>query len=397
MNRLGAYVAEAFAAIWRNRTRSILTMLGMIIGTSSIIAVLGLSHAASGGIANTIGSLGIAGIFVSPDPNQDQPTRAQIQFRDLSRLRELTAGTIDHITPFLNATYKLHTNGVSYNTTVSSQTDVDTGYLVMREGRRISHDDVVSAAHVAILTRPLAQRFFGDTPAVGRTLRIGGSRFAVIGVYADAQSSLAANLNGSDYADIPFTAFHQIKPGPMDFLLAYPRPDVPFDDARDKLVEALHRINGERTQYVVQDTSAQFAAFNGVLSQVATGLTAIGAVSLLVAGIGIMNIMLVSVAERTREIGLRKSIGASRGDILTQFLFESILLSLFGGGIGSVLGLLTVLAAYGPIASYVGRAPIPYLLILSLAVGFSAFVGCVFGSYPAWRAARLDPVVALRS
>jgi putative ABC transport system permease protein len=134
-----------------------------------------------------------------------------------------------------------------------------------------------------------------------------------------------------------------------------------------------------------------------VLSTLGTGLAAIGSVALVVAGIGIMNIMLVSVVERTREIGLRKAIGATRADILTQFLFEAILLSLIGGGIGMLLGLGTVLLAYQPLSVYVGPAPIPYLLIVSVAIGFSTFIGTVFGTYPAVRASRLDPIVALRS
>ena len=397
MNRLSAYVAEAFAAIWRNRTRSILTMLGMIIGTSSIIAVLGVSRAASGGIQSTIASFGDAGIVIAVDGNQDDPARAQIQFRDLPRLDEMTAGAVVAYVPNLNATYRLRANGVAYDTTVSSQSDFATDNLRTREGRRMNRDDVATAARIALLSHPLAQRFFGDAPAVGRVIRIGGSRFTIIGVYADLQSTLVANLGGGDYIEIPYTTFHEIKPGPMDFLQAFPRAGVSIADAGDAVQRALQRIHGERSKYIVQDTAAQIGAFNNVLGMVAIGLTAIGGVALVVAGIGIMNIMLVSVAERTREIGLRKSIGASRRDILLQFLLEAILLSLLGGGIGMLLGLAGVLLAYVPISAYVGPAPIPYLLIVSVAVGFSTLVGCVFGSYPAWRAARLDPVVALRS
>jgi putative ABC transport system permease protein len=110
-----------------------------------------------------------------------------------------------------------------------------------------------------------------------------------------------------------------------------------------------------------------------------------------------MNIMLVSVTERTREIGLRKAIGATRADVLLQFLLEAILLSFIGGGIGTVLGFAATVLAYSAVAAFVGPAPIPYLLIISVAVGFSTVVGCVFGTYPAIRAARMDPIVALRS
>ena len=397
MSRFAAYAGEAFEAIWRNRTRSLLTMLGMIIGTASIIAVLGLSRAASGGIKATIDSFGDYGLVISVDNNQDDVKGAMMDFRDVPVLRAATASTIEDLVPNLNATYRLRANGVSYETNVTSQTDLYTDTLTVREGRRIDREDVASAARVVLISHPLARRFFGDAPAAGALMRIGGARFTIIGVYNDLQAGLLSNLGGADYVEIPYTTFHDIKPGPMDFLQAYPPPGVSLEAAGDDVVAALHHIHGARSKYIVQDTAAQLGAFNNVLSLLGTGLVAIGSVALIVAGIGIMNIMLVSVVERTREIGLRKSIGATRADILTQFLFEAILLSLIGGGIGMILGLGTVLAAYGALVALVGPAPIPYLLIVSVAVGFSTLIGTVFGTYPAVRASRLDPIVALRS
>ncbi len=397
MTRFVAYAGEALEAIWRNRTRSLLTMLGMIIGTSSIIAVLGLSRAASGGIKATIASFGSNGLIISVDSDQDDVRSAFIEFRDLPALAAATSGTVQYLVPDLNATYMLRANGISYETTVNSQTDLIFDTLSLREGRRIERADVAGAAHVALLSHPLAQRFFGDAPATGQLVRIGGSRFVIIGVYDDIKAGLLANLTGGDYIEIPYSTMHQIKPGRMDFLQAYALPGVSITAAGDDVVRALQHIHGKRAKYIVQDTDAQLNAFNNVLSVLGTGLAAIGSVALVVAGIGIMNIMLVSVIERTREIGLRKSIGATRVDILTQFLFEAILLSLIGGGIGMLLGLGVVLLAYQPLAAYVGPAPIPYLLIVSVAVGFSTLVGTVFGTYPAVRASRLDPIVALRS
>ena len=397
MSRFAAYAREAFEAIWRNRTRSLLTMLGMIIGTASIIAVLGLSRAASGGIKATIDSFGDYGLVISVDNNQDDVKGAMMDFRDVPVLRAATASTIEDLVPNLNATYRLRANGVSYETNVTSQTDLYTDTLTVREGRRIDREDVASAARVVLISHPLARRFFGDAPAAGALMRIGGARFTIIGVYNDLQAGLLSNLGGADYVEIPYTTFHDIKPGPMDFLQAYPQPGVSLEAAGDDVVAALHHIHGARSKYIVQDTAAQLGAFNNVLSLLGTGLVAIGSVALMVAGIGIMNIMLVSVVERTREIGLRKSIGATRADILTQFLFEAILLSLIGGGIGMILGLGTVLAAYGALVALVGPAPFPYLLIVSVAVGFSTLIGTVFGTYPAVRASRLDPIVALRS
>ena len=397
MTRILAYTLEAFEAIWRNRTRSLLTMLGMIIGTSSIIGVLGISKAAAGGIKGTIDAFGDAGIIVSVDGNQDDPARAQIYYRDLPMLAQMTATTVDHYFPNYNATYQLRANGISYDSAIQAQTDRVNDTLALTAGRRIDTNDIDTAAHVTLLSLSIAQRFFKDQSAIGQILRIGGSRFTVIGVYDKFKAGLLSNLIGEDYVEIPYSTFHLLKPGPMDFLQAFPKAGVQAGEATDAIVAALHRIHGARSRYLTQDSQASLTSFNSVLSVVATGLTAIGGVALVVAGIGIMNIMLVSVTERTREIGLRKSIGASRNDILTQFLLEAILLSIIGGGIGTALGLGAVLGLYGVLVSFVGPAPIPYLLIVSVAVGFSTLVGTVFGTYPAYRASKLDPIAALRS
>jgi putative ABC transport system permease protein len=396
MLRTTAYVREAFEAIWRNRTRSILTMLGMIIGTASIIGVLGISKAASGGIKGSIADFGDQGIFITVDANQDDPARAQIEYRDIPALAEATRDIVRFITPNYSAAYELRARGIAYTTTVQSQTDNYTDSLSLREGRRMNRDDVGQAGHVALLSQDLAERFFGKASALGERIKINGAPYRVIGVYDRLKSSFL-NTGGGDYIEIPYTLFHRIKPGPVDFIQVYPKPGISVETASQAVIEQLQHIHGKRALYVTQDTGAVFGAFNTVIGVVAAALTAIGGVSLLVAGIGIMNIMLVSVTERTREIGLRKAVGASAGDITQQFLTESVLLSLMGGGIGTTIGFLAVLAAYAPIAKLVGPAPIPYLLIMSVAVGFSTMVGTVFGTYPAIRAGRLDPIEALRS
>ena len=219
----------------------------------------------------------------------------------------------------------------------------------------------------------------------------------VVAVYSEIKSSLFSAGGANDFAAIPYTMFHQIAPGPVDSLTIYAAPGVGVDRISDSVNTVLRRLHGARATYLTQDGTQQLNSFNGVLAIIATGLGAIGGVSLLVAGIGIMNIMLVSVTERTREIGLRKAIGATRGDVALQFLLEAILLSLLGGGIGMMFGFLATIAGYAAIQSVVGPAPIPWLLIMSVAVGFSMVVGCVFGTYPAIRAARMDPIAALRS
>ncbi|GAC1658744.1 MAG: ABC transporter permease [Candidatus Elarobacter sp.] len=397
LSRLRDYAGEAFAAIWRNRSRSILTMLGMIIGTSSIITVLGISRAASGGIAATLNSFGDQGITIGVDPNQDDPGKAQIQYRDVRTIEADAGPLLDHVEPSYTRQYKARANGVTIMAFVASASDYYKDSITLREGRRFSREDVASAARVCQLTGPLADKLFKGERAAGGVIKIGGVRCTVVGVFDEIKGSLFNSIGASDFILLPYTAFHDIAPGPVDSLTLYAAPGVTVERVSDAVGDVLRRLHGAHAQYATQDSNAQVQGFNAVLAIVAVGLTGIGGVALVVAGIGIMNIMLVSVTERTREIGLRKAIGGTRGDVALQFLLEAILLSFMGGGIGTLLGFLATLIAYSAVEALVGPAPIPYLLIISVAVGFSTLVGCVFGTYPAIRASRLDPIAALRS
>jgi putative ABC transport system permease protein len=385
MRRLFDYAGEALAAIWRNRTRSILTMLGMVIGTSSIIAVLGISSAASGGITGTLNSLGDQGLEIAVDPNADDPQSAAIQYRDVRTLVDDLGPLLEHIEPSYQRGLTMRAGGVSTTTFAVSGSEFHKDSLVLREGRRLNRDDVVDAAHVCLLTTPLADHFFHGAPALGNVIHVGGTRCRVIGVYAEIKGGFFNSIGGNEFLEMPYTTFRQFTPGPIDALDLYAAPGVSVAQISDAITVVLRRLHGSRAQYTTQDFTEQIQTFNKTLLTIAGALTGIGGVALLVAGIGIMNIMLVSVTERTREIGLRKSIG------------EAILLSFLGGGIGTVLGFFATLLAYSSIEALVGPAPIPYLLIISVAVGFSTLIGCVFGTYPALRAAWLDPIAALRS
>ena len=396
MTRILAYVGEAAAALWRNRTRSILTMLGMIIGTSSIIAVFGISRGATSGIAATISSFGASPIFVAVDPTQDYPQYAQMQYRDVAEVQTELGSLADYVIPFYQRTWQVRYGGKQEYESVQADGDrYDT--VPVSQGRHITLDDVQSAARVALLTPDVAKTLFGNVPATGKDVRINGGRFTVIGVYSALNGSFFNAIAGSNTVAIPYSTFHHIQPGPIDNLLVYPASASQADTVQDLTKRALQHIHGPRAQYFIQNGQAQVQTFENVLTIIGTGLAAIGGVALVVAGIGIMNIMLVSVTERTREIGLRKSIGASRNDIALQFLMEALLLALAGGGTGMIVGLLVTIGGASLISKQIGAVIIPYVLIVSMAIAFSGAVGMIFGMYPAWRAANMDPIEALRS
>jgi putative ABC transport system permease protein len=398
VSRFFAYAGEALDAIWRNRTRSLLTMLGMIVGTSSVIAVLGIGSAASNGIADSLNSFGDPGFIVQVDPKQDDPLAASIQFRDAASVAEAAGGLVQYVSPNYQRNYALKANGVDYIAAVTSDNGVVLDTLTLHEGRRIGPADVDGATRVTLLSRPLERRFFGDDgTALGRQITIDGERFTIIGVFDDLKAGIFNNVGGSDFVNIPYTTFHEMAPGPVDALQFYIRKGIDPERAKAAVIDALRHLHGPRAEYDVQDVLAFLNTFTSTIAIVSFGLTAIGGVALVVAGIGIMNIMLVSVAERTREIGIRKAIGGSRNDIVVQFLFEAVILSLLGGAIGTALGLGVTLLASSVVSSFVGPASVPLLPIVLVATGFSVVVGIFFGAYPAVRAGGLDPIEALRS
>ncbi|MEO7202039.1 MAG: ABC transporter permease [Candidatus Tumulicola sp.] len=398
MTAFFSYLEEAVTALWRNRARSGLTMLGMIIGSASIITVFGVSRAASGGIASTFSSFGQLPVSVFPDPSQNYPQQAAIQYRDVRTVAAALGNAATYVEPSWQRTYRVASTTAHDYESVASDGGYHNDSMALLGGRRFTQQDIENAARICMLTADLAQKYFGTKPAVGNILRVGGARFVVAGVYADIKGSFLNSILSSSAVFVPYTAFYQdFSPGAVDSLQVFAAQPDRADAIGALAVTVLQRIHGTRSQYTIQNGAGFVSSFDGVLSVVATGLSAIGGVALVVAGIGIMNIMLVSVTERTREIGIRKAIGATRANIAMQFVMESVVLSLIGGGIGMGIGLIVTIGAASILSRQLGALLIPYLAIISIALMFSLIVGTVFGTYPAIRAARLDPIEALRT
>ncbi len=398
MTRVAAYLSEALRSLWLNKARSILTMLGMIIGTSSIIAVFGLSKAATSGIAGTLNSFGTSPVIVQVDFSQTYPERAQLRYSDAARIESDLGNQVLAVEPDYTRTWKVQYDKTSDNYQVSAAGEYpNDDSLTMSAGRKLNQADVVAGSRVVVVSQSVSDKFFPDGDAVGKALTMNGARYTVVGVYNPIKSPFITSLAGNDFIAIPYSAFYRALNEPPDDFSIYAAPGVNVDALRTQITQSLQHIHGESAQYQVIDAAGFLKGFENVLNIAGTGLAAIGTVALVVAGIGIMNIMLVTVAERTREIGLRKSIGASRGDIMLQFLMESLVLALLGGGTGMILGsFFTALGAYA-LSKQLGDVVVPYLFVISLALGFSGAVGMIFGLYPAYRAATLDPIEALRT
>jgi putative ABC transport system permease protein len=392
------FLASAFEALWANRTRSILTMIGIVIGTAAVIAIFALGQSASASIAATLGMFGDQGIFVFPDAGARRLKTVQLQWQDVATVRDGCSRCL-RVYPVYDEYVTIRSGHSLDAYELQSDTDYIVDSLPMAEGRRFSSDDIDSARPVANLLMPAKQRLFGDGPAVGKYVRIADRRFLVVGVYAPISAGIFSGAGGSDYAiNIPYTTFHHMPNSQVLYLQVFPKPGESAAAVIDDVVGILKRVHGTRAAFEGQDFSQQANTFLSIIAYVAIGISAIGFIALVVGGIGVMNIMLVTVIERTREIGIRKAIGASRRDILWQFLAEAIAITLVGGLIGSIIGVSAALATNKfLITGFAGQASsINWLPILVASLSFSVLIGLFFGTYPAVRAASLSPIECLR-
>ena len=398
---------EALQSLSSNKLRSGLTILGIVIGVAAVIALVSIGRGAQNTITGSIEGIGTNLLFVFRSNSDNVRNPKPITLGDAEAIADpFQAPSVAKVAPVLQGNGKVTFAGESANTSISGVTP-DYGPVrnyEVSEGSFITEDQILGRASVAILGVDVADKLFGRREGlVGETIRIEGQPFRVIGVLKPKGGSSFANED--DVVLVPFTTaqtrlMSRANRDRVDLLLVQAvGPDaVPQAKAEiTQILQTRHRTEIGADDFTIltqQDFLSTAATITSVLTIFLGGIAAI---SLLVGGIGIMNIMLVSVTERTREIGLRKALGARKADILIQFLTESSVLSLIGGVIGILLG-WAISIVVGRIAA-ANNAPINPSIGLDtilLATLFSTAVGLFFGLYPANRAAGLEPVEALR-
>jgi len=397
-------ILEALESLVSNKLRSGLTMLGIVIGVAAVISMLAIGAGAQASINNSINSIGTNLIFISP--NNEATSPKPLTAEDAAAIKA-SVPSVASASALLQGREQVSVAGKSKSTTVMA---VAPEYASLRslnvtEGSFISPAAMEARSAVVVLGPTVAETLFGRTQNLtGQVVRIGSQPFRVIGVLESKGGSGFGNQD--DQVIIPLTTGQTrlLNRTPHDrvdqILVQVATPEQVTQAGNDitaLLLDRHHRQVGSEDFNLLkqQDILSTAQSITGVLTLFLGG---VGGISLLVGGIGIMNIMLVSVTERTREIGLRKALGARRRDILTQFLIESATISLIGGAVGILLawGIATLIGQLA-ISSGTELIPVINLNAILLATVFSAALGLFFGIYPANRAANLQPVEALRT
>ncbi len=395
-----------------HKLRSFLTMLGMIIGISAVIIIMAIGAGAQGLILNQIKTTGSDLIGILPGAADENGPPASVMGIKVTTLKyddavaigqKQNAPNVSAVAAYVSgvATAKWRQNDVSANFTGTTASYVDVEKADVEFGRFFDKSEEAGISRVVVLGSQLASDLFDGENPIGQEIKLKNESFKVIGVMKEKGSSFFVNQDTRAF--VPLEAAQKILLGInyLNFIRAKVDDVKNIDQATEDVRQTLrdrHKIAAdEEDDFSVRNTQQALSVLTQVTDAIKFFLVAIAGIALLVGGIGIMNIMLVAVNERIREIGLRKAVGATRSNILTQFIVETVFISLVGGVIGIVFGLAVAFIIYLG-ATYLGY---DWPLVISLgsmvlAVSFSAAVGLIFGVYPAWKAAKFDPITALR-
>lgn len=399
--RFGSTIIIALRALRRNKLRSVLTALGIIIGIGAVIAMVSIGNGAKSQVEAQVASLGqnvitvFSGSFSAGGTRSGWGGAASLTLEDAEAIKREVAN-IAGVSPEVRDRSQILANGLNWNTQIQGESP---DYISIRswpiaEGSMFTEQDIRSVAKVCVVGKTVVDQLFPETDPIGQTLRIRNLPFKIVGVL----SAKGFNLFGQDQDDvviIPYSSHMKRitrRTNISSILIQADSPEV-IDQVQQSITDTLMgRRQGREQDFTVRNQVELAQAATKTTETMTVLLGAIACISLIVGGIGIMNIMLVSVTERTREIGIRLAVGAHGRDVLLQFIIEAVILSVMGG----ILGVLLGIGSSQFISYYVGWPVLISTMSIGAAVSVSAVIGIFFGYYPAMKAAELDPIDALR-
>lgn len=410
MFRFGESVKIAFQSLVANKLRAFLTMLGIIIGVGAVVAMMSIGYGTQDSVIGSIQDIGSNIIIAVPGNREEQQQQGfetmlgeskdqdKLKIEDVEKI-EQEAKLITGAAPaILNSSLISYLNNNVRATVYASSEKAEFIYnFDVERGRFYSGSDVKNASNVALIGKTVINKLFGKIDPLGKIIKIDGKNFTVIGTIKPKGTDQFGNDQDNSIT-LPITTAQQKLYGIdyINMIIAQSTTEDNINEATEEIEKILRRSHnirpGEPNDFTVQNQTQLVSILGTITSIFTITISSIAGIALLVGGIGIMNIMLVSVTERTREIGIRKAVGAKNKDILFQFLVESIVLSITGGILGIIFAVSVsiILNKFTVLATSI--TPFPIILALT----FSTVVGLFFGIYPAMRAARLNPIEALR-